>query len=294
MGLRDALTYVARGLNREELGRDAEAIEDYDAALKLGLPALEAEDLRQRRAELARRLEEAHLAPAKRADVYFNQGLSAAHAGRLQEAIDHAEESLAQELSARALILRGDCRWKLKQVDAAIADFSEALRLEPRNVLALRQRALSLMSLGRGPEAIADFDRLLELDPGNVDAYVNRAVVKFRLGRIGEASLDYERALRLSPQSWDVLLGLASCKANLGRDAEAIEDYDRALALEPRYAPGYKERGLSKAKLGRHAEAIEDFDRALRLGLSEGDAEEARRLRAEANAARKAAQPEGS
>jgi tetratricopeptide (TPR) repeat protein len=79
---------------------------------------------------------------------------------------------------------------------AALGDFAEALKIEPRNRAALRNQANVLAeSLDRPTDAIAVLDRLLELGESGQDL-AGRGVVLARLGRRAEAHRDAVAALK--------------------------------------------------------------------------------------------------
>jgi Tfp pilus assembly protein PilF len=59
---------------------------------------------------------------------------------------------------------------ELEEYEAALADYSKAIELDPKSVTAYRYRAYLYDKLGRGGAARDDFNRILELDPGNADA----------------------------------------------------------------------------------------------------------------------------
>ena len=59
---------------------------------------------------------------------------------------------------------------ELEEYEAALADYSKAIELDPKSVVAYRYRAYLFDKLGRGGAARDDFNRILELDPSNADA----------------------------------------------------------------------------------------------------------------------------
>jgi eukaryotic-like serine/threonine-protein kinase len=79
---------------------------------------------------------------------------------------------------------------------AALADFEEALKLNPTFYAALQNKAHVLSErLGQEREAMATLDRIVELYPGYVRARIGRAVVLARQGKRAEAHADVRESL---------------------------------------------------------------------------------------------------
>ena len=107
------------------------------------------------------------------------------------------------QLGNQALVMRnqGDANANLEQYEEAIADYDQALRVQPDNMLAYIHRGLAKARMGDFEEAIIDFNQALELEPDNESAYINRGLAKYNLGRSQEAIADYDQALNLQPDS---------------------------------------------------------------------------------------------
>ena len=90
---------------------------------------------------------------------------------------------------------------ELQRHEEAIADCSEAIRLDPRNPALFLERAEARSAVGRFEEAVADYDRAIGLDPDRADAYLGRCHAKSELGRHEEAIEDYDHAVGLDPDS---------------------------------------------------------------------------------------------
>ena len=90
---------------------------------------------------------------------------------------------------------------ELHRHEEAIADCSEAIRLDPRDPALYLERAEARSAVGRFEEALADYDRAIRLDPDHAGAYLGRCRAKSELGRHEEAVEDYDHAVRLDPDS---------------------------------------------------------------------------------------------
>ena len=57
------------------------------------------------------------------------------------------------------------------EYDKAIADYDEALKLDPKNALAYDSRGVAWYRKGEYDKAIADYGEAIKLDPKNAIAY---------------------------------------------------------------------------------------------------------------------------
>ena len=80
-------------------------------------------------------------------------------------------------------------------------------------------------------EAIAEYNEAIRLDPEYTGAYMNRGNVYHALGQHERAIEDYNQAIRIDPQDADAYVGRAMVHAVLGMDLEARQDIDRAAEL---------------------------------------------------------------
>jgi serine/threonine protein kinase len=94
---------------------------------------------------------------------------------------------------------RGDRLAERGEYDRAIAEYDEAVRLDPHEVLALINRGYCLYRKRLFAEAIADYERALAQDPTNAEAYNNRGMVWKDLGQFAKAIPEFEQALHFDP-----------------------------------------------------------------------------------------------
>jgi tetratricopeptide (TPR) repeat protein len=113
--------------------------------------------------------------------------------------------------------------------------------------------------------AIKDYDEAIRLDPKDVIAYHNRGLDKMDLKDNIGAIKDFEEAIRLDPKSAFSYSGRGSARRNLKDYSGAIQDDDEAIRLDPKYAMAYNNRGYSKMLSSDWNGAIRDLDEAMRL-----------------------------
>lgn len=96
---------------------------------------------------------------------------------------------------ARALNNRGLGHMKNNQLDRAMEDFNHALRISPKYVFALDNRADVWRLKGQLDRAIADYNEVIRIDPKFASAYVNRGQAFADLKNFESARADYRTAL---------------------------------------------------------------------------------------------------
>ncbi|MEH2179983.1 tetratricopeptide repeat protein, partial [Nostoc sp.] len=106
-----------------------------------------------------------------------------------------------------------------KDYEGAIADFSQALKLDPNYIDAYYNRGFAYFDLKDYDSAIADFNQALKLDPskatdyynrGLANAYYNRGTTYYELKDHDSAIADFNQALKLDPNYFNQVLKLDS------------------------------------------------------------------------------------
>jgi tetratricopeptide (TPR) repeat protein len=100
--------------------------------------------------------------------------------------------------AAWAYVNRGIAYSDKGDQDRAIADFTTAIWINPREVEAYNSRGLAHDRKGDCDLAIADFNRAMEISPGNPVHYNNRGVAYQCKQDYDQAFADYNRALAIN------------------------------------------------------------------------------------------------
>ena len=161
--------------------------------------------------------------------------------------------------------------------DAAIEDFTTALKLEPNYPAALLSRSQSLSDRDDNAKhdldtAIADLTTLIGRFKDSAELIMNRGYILTRDRRLPEAIADFTDVLHLRPMSSGALRARAGVYSEQKEFEKAAADYDRAIGLEPDLPISYIARGNFRSQLGQDADAISDFDRAIELYPSAAEA----------------------
>jgi tetratricopeptide (TPR) repeat protein len=129
-------------------------------------------------------------------------------------------------------------------LDAQIAECSEAISRNPRDGKAYRQRGLLKARMRRYDEALHDFDRTLKLTPNDAHAYGLRGLVWAKKGDRSRALADFDEAIRLAPQNAELyrshrdrVLAESSHAPIEGGDFSILKNPFVLLGLPPTAAP---------------------------------------------------------
>jgi lipoprotein NlpI len=119
---------------------------------------------------------------------------------------------------------------------AAMSDYDEAIRLEPKNALALNNRGTAHSDKGESDAAIADFSAAIKLNARFASAYFNRANAYAAKGEADRAIADYTAAIRHNRRNVNAYIARGALYLAGGAAAKARDDMKRAAQLERKNA----------------------------------------------------------
>ena len=159
--------------------------------------------------------------------------------------------------------------------ERALFDFDAAIKLDPRFAAAYVDRGAAYRLDGKLDSALGDLDEAIRLDPDNPNAYEVRGAVYRDKGDFGRAIIDYGEAIHDDPQARFAYFARGQAYQSLGQLDAAIADYDHAIALGP-FTRAYEVRGSAYQAKGNLQAAIRDFDEAVRRSPDDASALRAR------------------
>ena len=208
---------------------------------------------------------------------------------------------LSPSIMVDAYLGRAWMRENSNDVAGAIADYSEAIRLNPQTLAAFNNRGGLLLNRGDHSDALRDYEEALKINPKYVWALANRAEVFRRQGKLAEAQAELKKAQDVdanharvksiqglitadlqkqqSPQPRPEQKAVAQPEAKPDAETEALrsrgskhldsKDYDSAIAdytdvirRETATWSDFNQRGRAYMAKGMNAQALQDFERA--------------------------------
>lgn len=142
--------------------------------------------------------------------------------------------------------------------------WSALLQEFPEDPVLWRNRGNTRALLQQWSAAIADFNQAIALDPQAVDPYLNRGAIEENQGDYAAAIADYNQALDLDPQDALAYNNRGHAKGALGDWSGALADYDRAIAGDPRLIIARSNHVLALYQLGQTAAALREARQGVR------------------------------
>ncbi len=193
-------------------------------------------------------------------------------------------------MSVEEAMKRAEAAVQKGEWDNAIADYTDAIRLDQNRADAYRGRG-SIYAVPKGnsdpdfDKALADYTEAIRLDPQNAMSYSGRGQVYADRAEfvsedqadsmLNKAIADYSEAIKLDPKdSGGAYMRLAHAYTFKGEYdhknhwGEVIANYSEAIRLETRpdlLASFYSMRGSAYSKNGEQDKAEQDYARAHQL-----------------------------
>lgn len=139
----------------------------------------------------------------------------------------------------------------------------------------LFNQGLQKYKAGNYKEAIADFTEAIRLNPNVAEVYVARGNAFFDQGDKQAALKDYNRGLRINPKYAAAYVERGNARDDLGDRKGAIEDYNQAIGLNANLAEAYDNRAVTHIRMGNKAAALADLQKAAQLYQQQGKTERA-------------------
>jgi tetratricopeptide (TPR) repeat protein len=176
-----AEAYTRRGGQYGELKQYDRAIADYDAALRLKPDA---------------------------ADAQAGRGWAYSALGQHRRAMQDFDKVVSEKPNAYTYNLRCWARaiWG-EQLDAALADCNESLKLKPDYAAALDSRALVDLRMGKCSRAVGDASGALSIDVNLAPSRYVRGLARLCEGNVKDGNADIAAAKKLDPKIAETYAG---------------------------------------------------------------------------------------
>ena len=167
---------------------------------------------------------------------------------------------------------RGNAYLDKGDTDHAIADFAQAIHLNPDLPQNFYDRGRAYLAKRDYARAIGDFDQVIKLNPDIPQAWDSRGVAYGAQGDQTRAGQDYDQAIMLDAGYAPAFVHRGNLYADKADYDPAIRDYDAALRLDGKDAEAWYRRGEAYFRKNDYERATRDLDQALMLDPANANA----------------------
>lgn len=198
--------------------------------------------------------------------VYYRRGYFEPAAAAFQRALANNPSS------AEAYYGLGSAYLKQEKVNEAHGCFQHAIRLNANysNTLPNSWNNLGIIAARRGSmeEAIKDFQEALRYNPRYLIALQNLGNAYRQLGRWQEARQALEQALKVNPKDAEANYSLGMVFAEIGDAVNAHKHLEKALEARPDYPQALNNLGVLYLRTGQRYKAVKSFEACMRVAPS--------------------------
>ena len=208
-----------------------------------------------------------------KAEILSKQGQELAKQGKQQAAIANYTEALKlNPRKASIYYQRGKSYYSQRVYEKAITDYTTGIKIKANYKNAYYQRALVYYELNDNEKAITDLTQTLRINPDYTKAYNKRGLIYYEIGDYKNAIQDYSQSIILNPKDSNTYINRGIARGATGDLEGGISDYTQAIKLDPNNVQAYHYRGKSRFEIGDDQGAITDYNQILEIKPDDPDA----------------------
>jgi len=198
-------------------------------------------------------------------DAHNSRGSAYRDKGQLAEALADHDEAISK--FPKSFLGHLERAWDYEAIgdnERALADYDHAVRLEPSR-LTYEARGLAHLNQGNGAQAVADATEALRIDPNHARAHTLRGMAYSAMGQYDEAISDFDRSLKLNPRDYHTHVVRGMAYRAKGESQKALVDFQSAIRLDPMQTKAFSERAQTYRELGDEESADRDDEKVREL-----------------------------
>ncbi|MHB1332334.1 MAG: XrtA/PEP-CTERM system TPR-repeat protein PrsT [Sulfuriferula sp.] len=161
-----------------------------------------------------------------------------------------------KDQQAQTWIFIGDWEQLNKNTQGAVAAYTNALKIEPENLVALQNRAIINLSHGQLDPARSDIEKIRKIAPKSLLSKYTQALLSFKQQKYPEARDALQEALQIAPDHTPTLLLSGAVNYAQGSYEQAANQLEKVLEKAPGSAYARKLLAATQAKLGQDKQAL--------------------------------------
>jgi lipoprotein NlpI len=161
------------------------------------------------------------------AEKLLDDAVAAFKTGKFKVAIELADKATKlDKKGAGGPLMAGLARLQLRDNEAALKSFTEAIAREPKLATAYDRRGDAYLKLGKFTDAVADFDKFLELESNPMAAadHWRRGIALYYAGKFDAGRKQFDLHRTVNPQDVENSAWHYLCNARANSPKKARED----------------------------------------------------------------------
>lgn len=157
------------------------------------------------------------------------------------------------------------------ELDKAIANYREAIRLRPTYQRAFASLGEVYVQQGKPAIALKEYERALQLQPDDTSTVINYAVALENVGKRQLAEEEFKRAIRQAPKRSAAYIDLGNLYVQEDREDDAIRCFQKAIEINPDDPLSYFDMAVLFQRKGQDDLALPFYKKVLRLKPDDPD-----------------------
>jgi len=204
-------------------------------------------------------------------DDYLDQGRALLREGKSREALAALNQAVeADAENADAFNTRGVAYFELKEYSNALLDYEQALKLNPTFYRPYYNRALLKTTQGDVQAALSDYSEAIRLAPDTAktatsETYLNRGQLFALQGQTQPALTDFDQSIKLNPRNALALYNRGNLRFNQKDLTGALADFQACIAIDPTFGKAFYGLGLAQILADQRDAACLSLQQAQKL-----------------------------
>ncbi len=153
----------------------------------------------------------------------------------------------------------------MAEPEEALREFREAAKINPKEAIPHNNIGYMLYKLKDDDGAIAEYRESIELNPNYERAHQNLVELFTARHDYTGAAAETREVIRIDPNNARAHYNLASALGELGQNDNALTEYREAARLNPKSAEPIIRLGQTLDKMGKQDDAVTEFQAALKI-----------------------------
>ena len=269
-----AQAFIERGIQLAVRGEYLPTIADFTEAIRLNPQSVESYVLRGRALYAAVSKVASVEADFANFVTYTSGGRVSAGRKRVydQAIADFSEAIRINPNNAAIYSERGRVYGLKEDYDRAITDQTKAIKIDTNYALAYLRRGAAYGSKGDYDRAITDYTQAIKMDPNDASAYSGRGAAYGSKGDYDREIADLNQSIKIDPNNAVAYKNRSAVYSMKGDYDRVISDLTQAIKIDPNDAIAYSTRGAAYVMKGDYDRVIADVTQAIKIDPKEADA----------------------